>query len=241
MKIGLGLSLCSFPAGAGVTVFDPGTLSLTGWWRASFTASPWVGEVSSRNISEATNPPAVGAALNGRTPASFDGVNDKLAGTDTSVFLSANAYSGWCLFNATSVATDVANGYGTNDCLLASDLSARFGLYLRSSSKVGFGHYNGATTAAVEVTCSIGSWCLAQFKWDKVAMKIRSNSGAWASSADTNSAQLAGAFPFTMGRSPNLQHFTGRVAEAGVSNVTLTDDNFDDIKSYINSRYALSL
>ncbi len=85
------------PSGA---VFDPATLALSGWWRASYAGSPWTPTASAGNsgsngnLTEAINPPATGAALNGLTSADFDGTNDKLGNANAlNTFIASTGWS----------------------------------------------------------------------------------------------------------------------------------------------------
>src|SRR5678815_176148 len=97
-------------ASAGTPVFNPATLFLTGWWRGSYSASPWVGTASasssgSNNASEATTPPAAGATVNGFAPVDFDGVDDLLRADGTlDTYFATNAWTVSVLFNADTAA-----------------------------------------------------------------------------------------------------------------------------------------
>lgn len=49
------------------------------------------------------------------------------------------------------------------------------------------------------------------------------------------------AFPLRIGTAYNGSFFNGRMAEIGMAKEALSDEVFDNIKSYINSKYGLSL
>lgn len=61
----------------------PTGLSIDGFWRANFSASPWPGVATAglsggRDLTEATNPPTTGTVQNGWTPALFNGTTQLL-------------------------------------------------------------------------------------------------------------------------------------------------------------------
>lgn len=62
---------------------DPSSLALTGWYRASYSGAPWVGTASAgtSGAKSATSPgsaPTVGTAVNGKTPALYNGTTEYL-------------------------------------------------------------------------------------------------------------------------------------------------------------------
>jgi len=228
---------------AGAPVFDPATLSLTGWWRASFSGSNPAGVASagssgSNNLSNGSNPPAATGTLNGLTVADFDGTNDEYAGAAFSTYWATSAWSGWVLVNIDAINTNDTGNYALNDVLVGTDGTAEIAVYLRSAGPV-VGVTIGSGVGA-EVSISTGAWALVQFKGSTAfaGKAIRVNSGTWQTqaggtigslAANLSIGDLAGGF------------LDGKIAEIGLTNSFLSDATFDDIKSYINSRYALSL
>lgn len=226
------------------SVFDPATLVLTVWVRGAYAGSPWVGEASagssgSRNLTEATNPASVGAALNGFNTADFDGTNDVLTnGTAISTLLSASAWSFWDLVNIDAIDTDNALSY--NNDVLAFGTGAFWGVHLKSnggSPLVQAYQWDGAEKKA-EASISTGSWALVQAKYDGTNIKVRVNSGAWQSTAAGNITTTTGTL--VLGGTTAMW-FDGRKADFALAATAFSDGTFDDIKSYVNSRYALSL
>lgn len=230
------------PATAAAPVFDPATLALEGWWRGSYAASPWVGVAStggsgSQNLTEATNPPAAGSAVNLFTPADFDGTNDELSGAACSTFITTTNFSGWALVNIDAINTNDTGNLMLNDCIFGTTGTAEWGVYLRSTGPV-VGVATAATTNFAETGISTGAWALVQFKGNGTNNFIRVNSGSWVSgpgstigslAAALNVGDLAGGF------------VDGRMLDLGLSKSFLSDLTFDSIKSYINTRYGLSL
>ncbi len=99
-------------------------------------------------------------------------------------------------------------------------------------------HHFGAT--AITAAFSTGAWQLVQFKYDGTDYKIRVNGGSWSSGAAANIGSLTATI--RVGNNYNATKFLdGRILEIGLIDSTLSDGTFDSIKSYVNSRYALSL
>ncbi len=233
--------------GGGEEAFDPATLSLTGWWRASYSGSPWSGVASAgtsgtRNLTEATNPPATGEALNGFTPADFDGTNDKLGGDTGSNLYSASAYSGVALVYVDAITTDDSGNPYLNDGIICSSGTGDFGTTLRSTGPtVDVFHWNGSSYEKASATLSTGAWQLVQWKLESGTLKIRVNSGSWQTASASGGAASLGSSS-RVGANYNASDFLdGKLAELMLSNTALSDANFDNIKGYLNSRYGLSL
>jgi hypothetical protein len=231
--------------GGGPGVFDPATLALTGWWRG-YASSPWGGTTSAGTsdteaLSEGTNPPSAGTTVNGHAPADFDGTNDRLLadiGGNIDDFYNAGTYSGWALVYADSVATDSTDPY-SNDAILSAQGASFYGVYLRSSGLVGLYHYDTGWTK-VETAFSTGGWHLVQWKANGTTMKIRVDSGSWASQAAGSIADVTNRF--VLGENWNGgAHLNGKILDLGLIDSVLTDAEFDDIVAYVNDRYALSL
>lgn len=221
----------------------PASLSLTGWWRASYSGSPWVGTASagssgSRDLTEATNPPATGSALNGLTPADFDGVNDLLTNATTLTdYITASAYFGWVLFNADTV----SGGSAFNGPNIIADTGGFWGVAvfdLGGTPTVGPWHWDGGAKNAL-ATISTGAWNLACWRYDGVDIRLKLNSGSIVTTAAGSVSTLTGTME--VGNGFSAIFIDGRVAEIGLMASAGTDALFDDIRSYVNTRYALSL
>jgi len=226
------------------STFDPATLALTGWWRASYSASPWVGTASagasrSRNLTEATNPPAVGTAQNGLAPADFDGLNDQMRNELTlDDYVNASATSLWVLFRADTAAADDALPY-ENPGLIALS-GAGYLVVGYSDAGVRGAVYDGAYKQ-LSVAASTGAYHLAQMKHDGTNLKLRVDSGAWSSVAAGAIALLTTTTVLFGTNYAQTDFFDGRVLEFGLADSVFSDGTFDDIKSYVNARYALAL
>lgn len=244
------------PIIASSAVFDPATLSLTGWWRANSTTQyqnstgTWTGTASaggsgSRNLTQATSGqrPADGTALNGHTPPDFDGFDDVEANaTAISTLLSASAWRMWTLVNLDAIAANSAASY-SNDCLV-TDSGAFWGVFVRNNAgthTVYAYQWDGAEKFASTTATLTGAWVLIQARYDgsNIRLKVNSTSvvtGA-AGSISTTTGTLSVGARDSAGNGPS----NGRMAELGLLASAGSDADFDDIRTYVNARYGLSL
>jgi hypothetical protein len=252
MMLGLLVSVAGRSSGGGAPpVFDPATLPLSVWLRASFAASPWEGVASagtsgSHDFAEASTPPSVGTALNGFDPADFNGANDVLVSADTMADFVDDDCSGVVLFNAAAASADAGAGSRLNNPQFFGDGNALIGFGF-SSAGVHLAAWPTVGGGAVErvVACGTGAWHMARFRLtDQTTLEVGVDSGAMQTTSFAGltlhgSRTLAcrigprgtGAGPF----------FNGDIAELMITKSLLSDGDFDDIRSYFNARYALSL
>ena len=224
-------------------VFDPATLSLTGWWRASFSGAPWTPTASAGSSASNGNlvvgtAPSTGTAVNGLTPASFNGTSHYLTGGTTGTFYSTGSGSLWCLCKPTTTAVVASAGYdepaviSTNQAIVnITYTTSGFGFVFFDTG------YKIARTAA-----TAGSWHLAQMKWDGSNLRYRVDNGAWTDLAAGPMSSSYLVYPIQMGTNYSaVTFFAGDVLEYGTCSTTLTDTDFDNIRLYANSRYGLAL
>ncbi len=215
-------------------------LDLSGWWRASYTGAPLVGQASAgasggRDFGTAVDP-TTGAAVNGYTSIEFDGTQYLISPDDNTDFLSGVG-SFFCLFYA-DVAFPSVNDY-SDGCFFTDPTNAEttFGF---SSAGVGACIYDGAYKR-LSVPCSVEAWHLAQFKFDGTNLKGRIDDGAWSSIPCGNYASVTPSAVY-MGRAyAGANLFNGRILEMGLSDTVLSDNEFDSILTYCETRYALTL
>lgn len=222
----------------------PSVLSLTGWWRASYGGSPWVGVASAggsgtHNLSEGTNPPSTGSAVNGLTPADFDGVNDKIDNANTiGTFLTASAWSAAVLIWIDNVSTATA----TTMCSIVGNSAGGFwGLGHRDNSgpKVYSYIWDGANKS-IEIPITTGAWHLVQAKLESGIHKLRIDGGSWTTLASGNVTNLANSL--RVGQSYTGSHFGDqKILDLALAGSAISDANFEKIRKYVNARYALSL
>ncbi len=239
--LGLGLGIGGRYGGSTPEVFDPATLSLTGWWRASYGGSPWAGVASagasgSRTLAEAGTPPAVGAALNSLDTADFDGSDDCLkTAAAASSYVTDSAGSYWILFNADAAAAAEATPVG-DASVLGLQASGFMGCAINSTGFRPWIHDGAYKSVTIATGSPTGAWILGQAKWNGTTLYGRINGGSWSSTA----AGAVGDLSAVLKMGGHFTPFNGLVAEMGITDSALSDDDFDDIVSYIESRYGLT-
>lgn len=236
-----------YVVGIGTGIFDPASLDLTGWWRASYTGLPWEPAASAGSsgtvgdITSASVDPSVGSAVNGLTPADFDGADDAAYQTISETLdtlFNASSYSGWALVWADTVSTDSTNPY-SNDTVVGTTTTSFWSIYLRSSNKVGVMNYDAAWLKA-ETHFSAGEWQLVQWKHTGTDIKIRVNNGPWVSTSAGSLDDLT--FRLKLGTNwDTSQFFDGKLLELATSDAVLSDDDFDGVLEYARDRYDLTL
>ena len=245
MRLGLVMGIPSPPL-----TFDPATLSLTGWWQGSFTASPWVGVASagssgSHNLSEATNPPASGTAVDTYHPASFDGTNDKLAGAALSSFFSSSAYSMAALINVTSFTGADPGASAPYSCtsLLASGADGASGTQCGGPAGTGasgvfrYGHHDGAWKSD-SVAIATSTWVMVKVAFDGSHIKVGKNNTAFGAGTAAGNVSAALTPNLEIGRDGlNTIFINTNVLDAITASTALSGTDFDNYYSYLKARY----
>lgn len=239
-----GLTMTSALTWANGAIFDPATLSLTGWWRASFSSSPWAGVASAgsssgRNLTEATNPPNAGSALNGLTPANFDGSNDRLNGADADVLVSASTGMIAALFRADTAAADAGAALAYNNPALLTPNNG--GVYLTySNSGVRLGGFNGgAVHNSLAVAAAAAAWHLVVATWDATTLYLSVDGGSFSTLAHTINVS---AVPTLVGANYAAGvFFDGQIAELMTGQFAANATIRDNLRSYVNARYGLAI
>lgn len=231
---------------------DRTTLALTGFWRNFSTSFPNAGTASAGgsanqdfHVSGSFQAPTAGSALNGHGTLDYDGTNDqsKLEGT-TGDYINNNASSGWALVFLDTLDAAGANYYDDAGVVMDNSGTAGYQVSINSSG-VRFGLYDGAYKATPYAALSTGAWQLIQWKHDGTNAKVRVNNGSWQSTAVGNiaGATLGGDFFASAGWQAlsNSQALDGRLAELAITDIVLTDGQFDQIRADINTYYGISI
>lgn len=243
-------------AAASFEYWSPAQLTLTGWWRAdsttgyalaagtgTFLAKASAGTSGAAgNLTEGTNPPAVGAALEGHAPPDFDGTNDVLqSSTDWGSLVSGTDGTVLVLFNADTAAAPATAAY--DDRPLVCDDNFGFNLGF-SSGGVCPAFYDGGWKPAApsRVACSTGAWHLAKCRWSGGTLGWGVDSGAMTTTA-VGALQTFAGCKLTLGRvqiSSTLR-FDGRIAELITSSSAIADADITKVRNYCAQRYGESV
>ncbi len=219
--------------------FEPTSLALTGYWRANYTGAPWVGTASagtsgSQDLTIGDAAPSTGSAVNGYTPADFDGTDDELIFEGTiDTYFSSSLLSAWFLI-----------WFDTADSQIVYDSSdSRINIFKTTAEGVGISYNNGD---AVPIrACATGAWKLVTVRANgsNVAVGVNEAPGAAGGASSVVHAGTLSSLTgtLTFGTTFGAGQLNAKVLEVGFSDIALTDQNFTDIKTYCNARYGLSL
>lgn len=247
-KIAPGGISTGYASGTPAAVKHINGLTLQGWWRGSYGGSPWIGTASAggssgRNISGG-DPPTVGTAQNGFTPADYNNSTNVLAGTTMSTYMSTTA---WTIVVLAFVDTVDVGGGGEGE-LISDDVGTLcLGTYNSSGNKVFAQHYDtgwrggGQGAGGSEVAITLGAYQAIQARYNGTNIQIRVNGGSFSSSAASAVTSLGGNMRVGASRAGFGRFFDGRIMEVIVTNSSLSDAVLDEIRSYFNWRYNLSV
>ena len=231
-------------------VFDPATLDFAGWWRPAYAGSPYAGVASAgasggRNLTESTNPPAVGnggRALGGFDTPDLDGTNDVLnSALNTSSFYSSATGFAAVLFNADTAQAAGSEAY--NSPGFVSDPGG-------PTTHLGFADngiwgtvYNGsAWVKPSAIACATGAWHWAFMWWVSGTLRIQLDRGSPNSVAIGGGGTVSlGSNPLLVGKTPIAsKFFDGRFGDIMLASVDHSAQ-IGSIVDYGNARYGLSL
>lgn len=227
--------------------FDPATLSLDGWWRASY-ANPWTPTASAGTSGSNGNltgtSTASGTNVNGLTPVTLNGTTafESLATAAVTDLVTTTAATYIVLAKA-SASTAAATDFYDDPGLLAPS-SGNTSLAFTSSG-VRMGTFDTAARQTVSIAQPTGAWFMAAGRIASGNVKCRVSSAG--STTDATPVAIPGS-PLTLGSDLYIgknyaaaKWFAGDVLEIMMSKTALSDADLANIKSYFNSRYGLSL
>lgn len=227
----------------GYTAWDPSALTTTGWWRADYAGSPWSDESgNARHLTEATNAPSVGAAVNGWDPADFDGTNDLLTAPGTlDTYANSGAWTFVFLYYADTVPADPGAGSRYLTESLLSDSGAYLHIALTDSGVTVEAADGIGASSTLTRACSTGAYHMICAKYDGADLNL----GIDATAYGTPEAYAAlGALTGTVKIGTNWDgsaFVDGRMAEVIAFDTALSDANRTNLRKYFNTRYGLSL
>lgn len=241
--LGLGLGL-GFQNGA-ASVFDPATLSLTGWWRASYSGSPWVGTASagasgSRNLTEATNPPTAGTAVDGFTPARFNGTNQKLghAGPVATTFVSTTQWSTWVMFKATAAFAFGADNQRYNSPHFWCSDDSGVGVGFDSNGINVHQADNSPAQRDTKIACGTGAWHVLFAWWDGSLLHLQLDNGSPVTTACTSMYSGVSYAALLVGCNWNGSNwFQGDIEDMEIRNVAFSGTEVADIYTALKTQY----
>jgi hypothetical protein len=235
-----------FPRASG---FDPTKLALSAYWRASYSSAPWaavatagVSATTGNLVHNATDPTA-GTAVNGKTPARFNGTSTSLVNaTDvlTGNVLTEAAGTIFGLINVASAAAATGNTY--DDAALLIDGNTDCGITIATSG--GFvnasGYVYDGSYEIVTKLVGTGAWALCVLRWNGTTLGLTVNSATEVTHAASTATVMTGTIQVGEGYAGG-KYLAADVLELGCAAYRFSDTDIANFKSYCNSTYALSL
>lgn len=218
---------------------------VTGWWRGSFFAAPWVGTASNgtsgeRDLVTASHDPTVGATLNGHDAAAFDGTQYLQNTEGADKFLSNKAYRVWGWIYATAASAPAGGGATPYvDRAVASESGGNWGITCTTDG-VGVYHYDGGYKVATK-SLSLGSWHFFDIVYDGTNLTVYVDGVAGTPVAAGTLATVVGATLFLGTNYNHTVGFEGEIVEIKMANSALAGTSNAYLKTYGNARYGLSL
>lgn len=235
MRLGLGLSLTNVRGSGAAPIFDPATLTPSGRWKPTYTASPWVGQ-SGGNLAGGSAPTQA-AAVDGAVGATFNGTTQNLASASAiSSFLAAAQWGFAALVKATAVPADPGAGARNTARVLMSDSAASgyWGITLTATGPCAY-VYDGAYKDVKAAATPLNNWIAIFAKLSGGTLSIAANDGAYATTAVTDIDVLTGVL--TMGTGYGGTLFQGDVLEVLTRATAWTDQERSDLYSYLKATY----
>ncbi len=240
----LGLMLGVSMLGAAPPALDPSTLALTGWYRGSFTAAPWVGTASagssgSHSLITDAHDPAVGTALNGHAAADFAGthwLHDNITTED--VYLSPTAYRVHLLVYVTGTSAPAGAIYD-NPGLVTDSAGGSFGAVINSA---GVHVYHAAVLVASSADALAASaWHDIDILFDGAHVTITVDGVAGTPGASVSTGVLTGN-PLVVGANyAKAVRFNGQIEDLILAATALSSTTPAAFRGYNNARYGLAL
>jgi hypothetical protein len=241
MRIGLGLSISNARSG-GTSVIDPETvLTPSGYWRAPYTADPWVGEIGGNLSGAATVVP--GTTVNGFAPAQFDGASATLASASPiSSFITATTGQIAIMCRVAAAGADPGAGSRHTSRIVLSD-SAASGYMQIGVTTTGpvASVFDTAYQDVKDTTASpVGSWIVIWVTIASNVLSVARDANAYATktlNVTGNGAIDVVTGVLTAGVGQGGLFFSGDVMEIITRATVFTADERNQYWAYLKARY----
>ena len=221
----------------------PLTLAFSGFWRAQFSGSPWLGVTTAgasggRDLTEATNPPTAGTAQNGWTPANFNGTNQLLTAPGV-----VEDYHGAAEVTITVVAkvnsVPAPGAYTWDDpCFLVTQTGGTIALGVCSSGVSFLIYTSGGPVQTGYVAFTTGVYHVFQARMDGTNASVRVDGGAWTSAAAADIA-ASGGQPLLIGTdlTGTTAFIDADLLEIEIGSTAFSDVELGAVLAYAQARY----
>lgn len=227
---------------------DPTSLNLTALWRGAsggeYDGAPWSGTASAgasggRNLTDPGSAAlTVGSAQNGITPGDSDGTKYLRDVVEiTTDFISLNAYRVVLLVKMASASAPAGNVYD-NPGLLTEN-QGNWGIVFDTSG-VTLYHHDGSYKT-ITASLATGAYHLIDIAYDGTNLNLSVDGSAATPVAAGSLTDPGGSSTIRVMRNFSTVGSVGSLMEVWMAQSALSSTTPSAVKSYINSRYALSL
>lgn len=224
-----------------IEAYDLAGNSFSAWHRAPYAGSPFSSTASAgtsgaaADLSEATNPPSVGTAVNGYAPMDFDGVNDVLSGNASSNYVTTGAGTLIAFVYIDTVASDT--GLARTNRGVVGQANVFFGMNV-STSGLRSSAFDTAHRECGPTACSTGAWHLLMMRWNGSVLEQSVDVGTAASVACTGPSTLVANFRVGVSGG-GTAFFDGRYLEIAAAKTYTGNTELTKIHKCFKCRYAL--
>lgn len=232
----------------GGAAFDPTTLAFSGYWRADYAGAPWSGTASAglstgRDlVTDGGNDPSTSASQNGFAGADFIAANsDRLkTALDMVDLVGATGWTCLCVLKPRNLAAD---GTVTQNQTIVSEVGQYFGLEVFDNGARVWQYNSAGTLLFQDATTgpASNSYCLVHAKWDGAKIYAGFNGTYSAGTALTTIAAATGGSRIGSYYNGSSFYLDGIILELAFATSVLSAGDISNYKSYVNSRYGLSL
>lgn len=219
----------------------------------SYSGSPWVGTATtggnsgSRNLTEATNPPATGTAVNGFTPADFvpTGTPDLLTapGLLLNVLGNGATSTGWTMVALCKFDTLAADTNYYDEPLIMGSAGGNLSLTVSASGiRCTSQDSAGTTVSTPRIAVTTGVWYRVVAQWSGTQLRLTVNNGT-AQTASLTSFWAAdfGGNALIVGRNyAGVVSLDGQILALGTIDSVLNSTDLGDLDAALVARYALA-
>jgi len=234
--LGLGLSLATIQRiGGGAAVFDPATLSNSGWWKNYGGTSPWVGQVGGNLLGAA--PPSSGTPVDGVAPATFNGTTQSLASAAAiSTFFSASQFAIAYMVKHTAVPDDPGTGlrYGIGRPVVSDGSGGYLHTGATASGVYGSVYDSGYKDDQAAVT-ALNNWTAVFIKLVGGTLYVAANNGAYETASIADIDVVTGVL--TIGSGYSAPFLQGDLLEVMTRGTAWSDPERANIYSYFKATY----
>ncbi len=233
----------TFFSGVSAPSFDPASLNMSAWCRASYSGLPWAAVPSAGDsgtngdpmTTGSSFPPGVGTAQGGFTPAAFVRASSNYAWGDIDAAEAFTASAGTIVMAFKGISAEAPDGDPVMDAVLCRDNTSLL-LLTYTTDGVRIVATDGTVKTATAAAAT-GSWHVFMARWNGTTLGIRVDGNAEVTTACGSISMLGGilfGYPAGGGSSfPDVEILEIMFWQEDVSS------DYGDVRAYLTDRYTI--